>query len=126
DFGFDLTRAMDEMRQLIHVELFEALKLAADALEQAAVANDAVLDGFVESGAQFAFGQSLERRRIDDDKRRLMECANEVLAVRLEPGAPQAALQPAAIELIHRRVADDDGTPRPLADRGAQPLTGFV
>src|SRR5205085_10495739 len=81
--GFDLTRASDEMCKLSYIELLEAFDLAVDAIKQAAVADDAVLDGFAEAVAQLAFGQAGKGRRIDDDERRLMKRADEVFAERM-------------------------------------------
>src|SRR5205085_93324 len=81
--GFDLARARDEMCKLGYIELLEAVHLAVDALKQAAVADDAVLDGFAKAGAQLALRQAGKRRRVDDDKRRLMKRADEVFTERM-------------------------------------------
>ena len=57
--------------------------VAPDAIEQIAARGHAVLDDFVQAGAELAARQRFEQRRIDGDERRMVEGADQVLAERV-------------------------------------------
>ena len=57
--------------------------LGRDAVEQRRARRHPVFDHFVEAGAELAAGQRAEHRRIDDDRVRLIEGADQVLAERV-------------------------------------------
>ena len=61
--------------------LGDRLAVALEQLEQTLVAERGHLDGLAEGGPAMALGQRPERRDVDDDVGRLMERADEVLAL---------------------------------------------
>ena len=54
--------------------------MRADPIEQRAARDDAVLDDFVQAGAELAARERGEELRVDDHRRRLVIGADEVLA----------------------------------------------
>ena len=55
----------------------------ADAIEQRRIGDHAVLDHFVQAGAEFAARQGFEHDRIGDDQARRVKRADQVLAERV-------------------------------------------
>ena len=85
-------------------------------IEQRAARDDAVLDDFVQAGAELAAGKRGEELRVDDHGRRLMIGADEILA----RGVVDADFSAdRAVDLREERRRDlDDGHAAEVGGRG--------
>ena len=100
--------------------------VACQAIEQIAARDHAVLHDFVETRAEFTPRQCLEQQRIDDDERRLMKRADQVLAERVvdaDLAADRAVdLREQRRRHVHQRDAAQErrgGESRGVADHAA-------
>ena len=84
----------------------ERRQVGGDAIEQRPAGDHAVLDDFVQPGAELAARQRRQQRRIDDDRERLVEGADQVLAERVVD-ADLAADRAVDLRQQRRRHLDD-------------------
>ena len=83
DIGFDATRFFDRRREHRQVSGDDRFGVASQQIEEAAAGDHSVLDDLIEARSEFAPRQRAQKRGIDDDQRRLMERADQVLAERV-------------------------------------------
>jgi len=79
----DRARLADNRHEHRRLACEDGVHLAIDAFEQVAARRHAVLDDFVQAGAELAARQRLEERGIDDHHRGLVKCTDQILAERV-------------------------------------------
>src|SRR5215475_10995820 len=83
DLGLDLATARDDAGEQRRIEPGDPFQILLDQGEQVRVADHAVFDRLVKPRAQLPRGQAAQNARINDDRARLMESPDQVLAERV-------------------------------------------
>src|SRR5215510_7571217 len=83
DVGFDSAGFLDCWNEDGRLLCHDRLGLARQTFEEIAARDHSVLDHLVEAGAELAARQRAEEPWVDDDERRLVERADQILAERV-------------------------------------------
>ena len=71
------------MCEFVCIALLQGWDFSRDSIKQLAVFDDAILDGFLQTGAHFARWQRAQCFRVYDDERWLMKGADEIFSERV-------------------------------------------
>jgi len=83
DGGLDPDVSLEQLGQAVDAPFAEVVGSLFVPIEESGVANDGVLDGLSQAGAEVAFAERGQDGRVDQDEARLVKRADQVLAARV-------------------------------------------